>query len=268
MHKYDRVEVIEDYIGKLVTRLTIRLKDKRDIEEEYRQHLYESYYGRLEGGLSPPQAAEETLRQFGGVAHLQGEINRSYGPAVQHFLLLESFLWIVIMICALLGPYIINNASFQLDHVICPIVYMTLASLFYHLIINKLQGLMLPILASMLAYLYAMYRIFQDTNLWFGTSFIEVSSIFTWGIIHGFWIILCVSHRGKIIKVSFTYWTFVGIALMFYSYLPGPESKLIFLYVMMLYGFLQQWIGSERVWLWVSIFRKLWLFIWRGGKLV
>lgn len=262
MHKYDHVEIIEDYIGKLVTRLTIRLQDKRDVEEEYRQHLYESYYGRLESGLSQRHAAEETLRQFGGVAHLKDEINRSYGPAVQHFLLQEGFVWIMILISAMLGPYIINNSSSQLELIICPIVYMTLACLFYHLIINKLQGLIIPLLLSILAYVYAMYRLFQATDLLIGTPFIEC------GIIHGFWLIMCVSQRHNVIKVSFSYWTFVGIALLFSGWLPSAESKVIFLHVMVLYGFLQQLIGSERVWSWISIFRKVWQFIWRGGKLV
>ncbi|ESU33382.1 hypothetical protein G3A_06785 [Bacillus sp. 17376] len=83
MSTQESIKQFDDYIKRLVQELHLEDEEKKEVEEEWTQHLYDHFSALQKQGVEKMEAIRTVLEQFGDIRMIQAEVNESYPSAIK-----------------------------------------------------------------------------------------------------------------------------------------------------------------------------------------
>ncbi|MBO8171952.1 MAG: hypothetical protein H0Z33_08680 [Bacillaceae bacterium] len=273
MPDHKRVEPFETYLNRMVNALDITESDKKELLEEWRQHLYEALDARIERGMEKEKAVQEVLKQFGDPDMLQEQVNQVYPSFWKQHVQKEAVIWSLILLAALTGPSLLIGAHFRVYFITVPLTTLLLGYVVYHFFLKRISHPLLALVVVPPVYLYFIYLFYVSMGKpWtpgvhleqmFSVRWDELTGldgIFTYPSLHMLWygVILwkwvTLKHGQSfwqvVGKASTEYWLFALIGVWMARLAPSAEWGVFQMNVLLLYGFLQQIISPSGLVVW------------------
>ncbi|MFT4415615.1 hypothetical protein ACLM5H_17300 [Fredinandcohnia humi] len=264
------IKEIEEYITKLLDNVHLVGDEKREIETEWKQHLYDHYDALRKQGAQKGEAIQTVIQQFGTIPLLQQEINQTYPSSIKNHIYKEIIIAIICIAASIVGPGLLIGAYFQAYFVTTPILALLFAHFIYRYIVKKQTYWLFSIIG--LALIYALFiQLFQSiigndwnmntyiTNL-FSLNWSDLTGengIFEFTTVHMMWYVIIamqiISKNNffpiwqKVCNASFHFWSMLLIGIMLARFQSSAEWAMIYLNVFLLYAFLQQVVSMNLV---------------------
>ncbi|MFS0862858.1 permease prefix domain 1-containing protein [Fredinandcohnia sp. 179-A 10B2 NHS] len=266
---------IEEYIKKLLAEIHLDADEKREVEEEWKQHLYDHYYSLRKRDVEKKAAIETVISQFGNISMLKEEINQTYPSSIKKHIQKEFTVAIICFIASIVGPIILIRASFSVYFLVATLTALLIGYVSYRFIIKKQTFWLFSILGLVPIYIVFIQLMKQMIgiqltfdiylNQIFSLNWNELTGsngLFEFTTLHMMWYLVIamqiISSRNyipvwqRICNASFHYWAMLLLGLFFAKIQSSSEWATIYLNVFLLYSFLQQVISID----WILLFRQ------------
>lgn len=266
---------IEEYIKKLLAEIHLDAVEKREVEEEWKQHLYDHYYSLRKRDIEKNEAIETVLSQFGDISMLQEEINQTYPSSLKKHLQKEITIAMICLIASVVGPIILIKASFSAYYIVASLTALLIGYVSYRFIIKKQTFWLFSIIGLVPIYIVFIQLMKQMSGLpltfeiylnqIFSLKWNELTGsngLFEFTTLHMMWYLVValqiISSRNyipvwqKICNASFHYWALLLLGLFFARFQSSSELAVIYLNVFLLYSFLQQVISID----WILVYKE------------
>ncbi|WP_068775567.1 permease prefix domain 1-containing protein [Paenibacillus sp. FJAT-26967] len=260
---------VENYLNELLIPYPASTEEKEELKEEWRQHLCESIQSQISQGNTEEEAIRYALHQFGSPELIRGQMQ----PPV-HKALKEAFVWLLVLIGCVTGPYLLIGARFSFLFIGAPLLVLSLCTLLYHFVILRFHHPRIQLIATAVCYagflLFVMIRFSPgysadqlftlDVTKWAGSE-----GLYTMFVIH-LMSVSIILQRLRGIRIGtrtissslFVFWTLLVFGLGLSWVVDSGELSVLIRNVMLLYGFLQvtvnpgklvSWANKGRYWL-------------------
>lgn len=264
----EQIEQFERYLQEITSRLEIDEQEKKELKEEWRQHLYDSLDSLMKKGMDKDEAINAAIQQFGEVEPLKEEVNRTYPSARKLHYQKELFIWLTCMLAAMIGPYLLIRAHFNIGFILTPMIFLAVSYALYHYVVKRISFPVVALLLVPVIYWFFINTFFSysDPNhpdyqftferyaqVIFSLDWNELTGsegIFTFPALHMLWYAVILwkmaAHKRdqslwKTISIaSFQYWAMAFIGVLFARGASSAEAGVIEMNILLLYGFLQQ----------------------------
>lgn len=268
LSKHETFEEFEHYLMKLLENLHLEESVKKELKEEWKQHLMDHYQALRQQQMDREEAIQAAIEQFGEIEMLQNEINQSYPSAKKHHLLNTAIIASICLIASMLGPIILIGARPYF-----PVAVVMMAYFIYRFIINKQKNVVFSVIGFLASYIcfwqlaaeikqesftfdFVLHQLFSiEWSRLTGTN-----GLFEIVTIHMMWYILLLVQLlsfkqyqrlgERISQASFQYWAMIMIGIFLARLQSSAEMGVIFLNIFLLYGFLQQIISVQFLSVW------------------
>jgi hypothetical protein len=266
----ESIKQFDDFIKKLVQDLHLEDEEKREVEEEWTQHLYDHYSSLLKQGLEKSEAIQTVLEQFGDIQMIQTEVNQIYPSAVKSHIQKESVIAILCVLASIIGPMIIIGAHFQPYYIFASIFALLFAYIIHRFIARRQTDWKLSVLGLIIIYifflqlfermygtemsleLYGAHLFTLDWNRLTGTS-----GLFEIVTLHMMWYVVIVYQFAtnanyipvwkRILNSSFQYWSMLLFGVFLARFQNSAEWSVLFINVFLLYTFLQHTLSIKAI---------------------
>ena len=256
----------DQYLNGILSSLKIDRKEKRQLKQEWNQHLLDILDNLLQSGLEREKSIDIAIQQFGSPELLKQEVTEVYASTKKQHRLKESAIWIICLIAAAIGPYILIKAQFSFGFILTTVLALLFYYVVYHKIIKVIPNL-ISYFALLPIYIFWVFVFLTLGNEVSAEQYITnlftldwsrltgVDGIFQFPTLHMLWyitvlvVILTYRHKAMIKQVvitSFRYWTMLTVGLALAKIAPNSETSVIVLNVALLYAFLQQIVSTIR----------------------
>lgn len=273
--KHERIKPFDDYINRLVHNLELDDNEKSELEEEWKQHLYDHFAALRKQYIEREKAIQIVIEQFGDIQMLQTEVNDTYPNSIKNHVQKEVIIAILCVIASLIGPFILIGAHYQAYFILASLQSLIFAYVIHRFIIKRQNDWKLSLIGFIVIYIVFLQLLPQiyGTSLSFQLYFSQLFSL-DWNRLTGFnglfefvtiqmmWYVIVafqfmtidnyIPVWKRILNASFQFWAMVLIGLFLARYQSSAESSVILLNVFLLYSFLQQTISIKRI----TIFRE------------
>ncbi|MFE8700073.1 hypothetical protein ACFYKX_05475 [Cytobacillus sp. FJAT-54145] len=270
MSRQEPIQLFEEYIQKLTNDLDLDDIEISEIEEEWKQHLYDHYEVLIKQGVESSKAVSIVIEQFGEIEMLQNEVNHTYPSSVRNHVQKEILIAMVCLIACITGPWLLIGAHFDISFILAPMQALVIAYLIYRFIIKRQTYWLFSIVGSILLYLVFLkfFTRFYGEPLTFNVYISHLFSLewdrltgsnglFEIVTIHMMWYITIASQImskdqfiplwQRISNTTFHYWAMVIIAIFVARFQSSAEWAVLFMNVFLLYVFLQQTLSNKTV---------------------
>ncbi|WP_102262461.1 permease prefix domain 1-containing protein [Mesobacillus jeotgali] len=263
------IKQFDDYIKKLVRDLHLEEEEKRELEEEWTQHLYDHFSALQKQGVEKMEAIQTVLEQFGDMQKIQTEVNQSYPSAIKSHIQKESVIAILCIIASVIGPMILIGAHFQPYFVFAPLIALVFAYLVHRFIAKRQSDWRLSGIGLIAIYVF----FFQLFNRMYGSLSLDLygahlftldwnrltgsGGLFEFVTIHMMWyVIIAMQFIGsnnyipvwkRILNSSFQYWAMLLIGVFVAMFQSSGEWSVLFINIFLLYAFLQHTISIKGI---------------------
>ncbi|MDZ5472927.1 permease prefix domain 1-containing protein [Bacillus sp. 31A1R] len=263
MSKQERIEPFEQYIKKLVLNLDLDKEEKLELEEEWKQHLYDHFAALQKQDINREEAIKTVLEQFGEMEMLQTEVNQTYPSSIKNHVQKELVIAIICLIASMIGPSLLINARFQIYFILAPIQALIVAYLLYRFVIKKQSYWFISIIGFVCIYFFFLQtfaNIFHDPltyQLYWSQLFsldwnqlTGMNGLFEFETIHMMWYVVIamqfLTNNGyipvwkRVCNATFQYWAMLLIGFLLAGFQSSGQWSILYLNVFLLYSFLQQ----------------------------
>lgn len=264
------IKQFDDYIKKLVQDLQLDDEEKRELEEEWTQHLYDHYSSLKKQGQEKTEAVQTVLEQFGDIQMIQTEVNQSYPSAIKYHFQKESVIAILCIIASMIGPVILIGAHFQPYFIFVPLIALTFAYVIHRFIAKRQTDWKLSLIGLIVIYIFflqlfkRMYNTSLSLEVYGGHLFTldwnrltGSSGLFEFVTIHMMWYVIIafqfITNENyipvwkRILNSSYQYWTMLLIGVFLARFQSSAEWSVLFMNIFLLYAFLQQTISIKGI---------------------
>lgn len=264
------IKPFDDYMKKIIEDLQLEIEEKDELEEEWKQHLYDHFESLVKQNIEEEKAVQTVLEQFGEIALLQEEVNRTYPSSKKIHIQKEITIGIIAFIASIIGPGLLIGAHFQSYFVIAPIQALMVAYLVYRFLIKQQKNWILSLIGFGLIYVFFLQLLpkIMGTSLTFAIFVNEIFSfqlerltgsngLFEFVTLHMMWYVIIafqfISNKNfipvwqRVINASFHYWAMLLIGVMVARFQSSAEWRVLYLNVFLLYAFLQQTISIKGI---------------------
>lgn len=260
-----KIKEFELYLIRLTETLEVDNDEKVELIQEWNQHLNDLFNNYTQKGFPENEAIDLSLKQFGDINFLGEEFKKGFPNPRKMKILKEFYIWLLCLVGSSIGPLLFINAHYSLTFVIIPFIIILICSMFYHLIINRLNASLIWILGIITLYGSFLFITIQMNSIGYLVSQVttisfEGNGLFTISSIHILWILFIlisitsnsskVSSFTNILKSTFQFWAMILFALILVKteiLTSSSEAKVFILNIFLLYGFLQQVINPRFV---------------------
>lgn len=280
MSKQVSIKEFDSYIKKITKELQLDQIEKKELEEEWKQHLYDHYDSLRGNHVDEKEAIQTVIDQFGPVEMLQEEVNQSYPSSMKNHLFKEVLIGIICIIASVIGPGLLIGAYFQPYFIFVPIQALVVAYFIHRFIIKKQTYWLfsvigfIPIYVIFLQFLAQMYGTSLTLELYLSEIFsldwnrlAGLNGLYEFPTLHMFWYIILlvqlvsgnnyVSVWKRICNATFQYWAMLLFALVIARFQSSAEWSVISMNVILLYAFLQQVISNQQLIQWKERINRL-----------
>ena len=262
MHEFE--PRFEEYLNQIVLSVKIDRQEKKQLKREWNQHLFDSLNNLIQRGFSQDEAIEMAIQQFGTPELLKQEIAQIYLLSRKQQRLKELSIWIICLIAASIGPYLLIEAYYSIGFTLTSALALVLYYFVYHKIIKNIPNLMayIAILPIYAFWVYAFLKLGNEVSLgqyihnlfsldW--SRLTGVDGLFQFPTLHMLWYIIVLINilspcNKSIIKSitisSFRYWSTLAVGLALAKISPSSETTVLVMNVALLYAFLQQIVSK------------------------
>nr|WP_286183720.1 permease prefix domain 1-containing protein [Bacillus sp. ISL-55] len=252
----------------MVRDLHLEEEEKRELEEEWTQHLYDHYFSLQKQGMGRSEAIKSVLEQFGDMQMIQAEVNESYPSAIKSQIQKESVIGIICIIASLIGPMILIGAYFQPYFISASLIALVFAYLVHRFIAKRQSDWSLSVIGLIAIYVfffqffkkmsgsslsldqYSVHLFTLDWNRLTGSG-----GLFEFVTIHMMWYVIIAMQFitsnnytpvwKRILNSSFQYWAMLLIGVFLAMFQSSGEWSVLFINVFLLYAFLQHTISIK-----------------------
>ncbi|MRG85983.1 permease prefix domain 1-containing protein [Salinibacillus xinjiangensis] len=273
MSKQVSIREFDIYIKNITKELQLDEIEKKELEEEWRQHLYDHYHSLRLENVDEKEAIQAVIDQFGPVEMLQKEVNETYPSSMKNHVFKEVLIGMICIIASVIGPGLLIGAYFQPYFIFAPIQALVAAYVIYRFIIKKQTYWLfsiigfIPIYIIFLQFIAQMYGTPLTLELYLSEIFsldwnrlAGLNGLFEFPTLHMFWYIILLTQLcrnnsylsvwKRMCNATFHYWAMLFIALVFARFQSSAEWSVISMNVILLYAFLQQLISSQQFMQW------------------
>ncbi|GAM12478.1 permease prefix domain 1-containing protein [Mesobacillus selenatarsenatis] len=270
MSTQESIKQFDDYIKRLVRDLHLEEEEKREVEEEWTQHLYDHYSSLQKQGLEKSEAIQSVLEQFGDMQMIQTEVNQSYPSAIKSHIQKESVIGVLCIIASLIGPMILIGAYFQPYFISASLIALVFAYLVHRFIAKRQSDWRLSVIGLIAIYVF----FFQLFKRMYGSSLsldqygahlftldwnrlTGSGGLFEFVTIHMMWYVIIAMQFitinnytptwKRILNSSFQYWAMLLIGVFLAMFQSSGEWSVLFINVFILYAFLQHTISIKGI---------------------
>ena len=270
MSTQESIKQFDDYIKRLVQELHLEEEEKREVEEEWTQHLYDHFSVLQKQGIEKMEAIRTVLDQFGDIQMIQAEVNESYPSAIKSQTQKESVIGMICIIASLIGPMILIGAHFQPYFIIGPLIALVFAYLIHRFIVKRQSDWRLSVIGIITIYIFflqlftRMYGTSLSLEIYGGHLFsldwnrlTGSSGLFEFVTLHMLWYVIIafqfitndnyIPVWKRILNTSFRYWTMLLIGVFLARFQSSAEWSVLFINVFLLYAFLQHTISIKGI---------------------
>lgn len=271
--KREPIPAFGEYIKKLVKGLDLEEEEKKELEEEWEQHLYDHLDALLKEGLEKEDAVRVVISEFGEIEMLQEEVNNTYPSSVTQHVQKEAVIITLILFASIIGPGMLIGARFQVYFITAPLQGLLLGYFLYRFIVRRLTHPVLSLVTFSAIYLYFLQLLSQmiGSTITFDLLSEHIFSLewerltgpdglFQFPTIHMMWYAVIVSkilsrnnHVSlwkRVVTGSAQYWSMLLFGVLLSRMQSSAEMGVLFLNVFLLYGFLQQTLSIPVFRLW------------------
>ncbi len=262
------VKEFDYYLQNLISGLNLGSKEKRELEEEFRQHLLDHYQALLKKNMGKEEAVRTALEQFGGIEMLRAEVNQTYPGSVRNTIIKELFIAAFCLLACLIGPGLLIGAIFQSYFIYAPLLFISMAAGVYHLLVKHQTSWLFSLAGTAAIYSFFLYFFLPQAGEAY-TPELYIQQLFTleWNrltgpaglfnlvTLHMFWYVLIVVQLildnnyipvwKRISNASFQYWAMLLAGVFLARWQPSAETSVLLANVFLLYAFFQQILWPE-----------------------
>lgn len=280
MSKQVPIKELDIYIKKITKQLRLDELEKKELEEEWKQHLYDHYESLRRKNVDEKVAIQAAIDQFGPVEMLKEQVHKTYPSSTKNHILKEILIGMICIFASIIGPGLLIGAHFQPYFIGAAIPALVIAYLIHRFIVKKQTNWLfsiigfIPIYAVFLHFLAQMHRTPLTLKIYFSEIFsldwnrlAGLTGLYEFPTLHMFWyVILLVQIFNvnnylpvwkRLCNATFQYWAMVIIALLIGRFQPSAEWSVITMNVMVLYAFLHQVISSQLLIKWKGSLLRL-----------
>ncbi|MFZ3580069.1 permease prefix domain 1-containing protein [Virgibacillus sp. DJP39] len=280
MSKQVSIKEFDSYIKKITKELRLDEIEKKELVEEWKQHLYDHYDSLLRDNVDEKEAIQAVIDQFGPIEMLQEEVNQTYPGSMKNHLIKEVIIGIICIIASVIGPGLLIGAYFQPYFILAPIQALVVAYIIHRFIIKKQTYWMfsvigfIPIYVIFLQFLAQMYGAPLTLELYLSEIFsldwdrlAGLNGLYEFPTLHMFWYIILLAQLvggnnyvpvwKRMCNATFHYWSMLLIALVIARFQSSAEWSVISMNVILLYAFLQQVISNQQFIQWKERINRL-----------
>lgn len=266
----ESIKQFDDYIKRLIQDIQVEDEEKRELEVEWTQHLYDHYSSLQKQGLEKSQAIQIVLEQFGDIQMIQTEVNQSYPSAIKSHVQKEVVIAILCLIASMIGPSILIGAHFQPYFVFAPLIALVFAYMIHRFIAKRQTDWKLSVIGLIVIYIFFLQlfkRMYGTSLSWeaYGDHLFSLdwnrltgsSGLFEIVTIHMMWYVIIafqfITHYNynpvwkRVLNSSFQYWAMLLIGVFLARFQSSAELSVLFLNIFLLYAFLQQTISIKGI---------------------
>lgn len=270
MSTQESIKQFDDYIKRLVQELHLEDEEKREVEEEWTQHLYDHFSVLQKQGIEKMEAIRTVLDQFGDIQMIQTEVNESYPSAIKSQTQKESVIGIICIIASLVGPMILIGAHFQPYFISASLIALVFAYLVHRFIAKRQSDWRLSVIGIITIYIFflqlftRMYGTSLSLEIYGGHLFsldwnrlTGSSGLFEFVTLHMLWYVIIAMQFitsnnyipvwKRILNSSFQYWVMLLIGVFLARFQSSAEWSVLFINVFLLYAFLQHTISIKGI---------------------
>lgn len=270
-----RIEQFDCYIKNLIHDLHLEEDEKSELEEEWKQHLYDHYEALLKQDKDKDEAVRIVIEQFGDLQMLQDEVSTAYPNSIKNHIQKEILIAIVCLIASLIGPSLLIGAHFQIYFILAPMQALLIAYLVHRFIIKKLTDWRLSIIGAIIIYLFFLKILPQITGssmsaqLYFDHLFslewnqlTGSNGLFEFVTTHMLWYVVIAFNLltkenfipawKRVLNTSFQYWSMLLLGLFLARFQSSAEWSVLYMNVFLIYSFLQQTVSIK----WIKILKE------------
>ncbi|UWG96574.1 permease prefix domain 1-containing protein [Dehalobacter sp. DCM] len=271
MSEHLRIEEFEHYVRTIISGVNLELREKQELADEWKQHLYDHYAALRSSDLDQDEAIRTVIAQFGDIQMIQHEVNQAYPSAKKRHILKEMCIAGLCLIACIVGPKLLIEAYFQYYFIAVPIIALAIAYGIYHLAVKRQTFWWLYVIGFIGIYLFFLQAFLtpaRETAInWelypqqlFSLNWDRLtgpSGLWDFVTMHMMWyvVILFQFIRGnnyipvwkRICNASFAYWAMLFIGVFVAGSFSSGETQVLVANVFLLYGFLQQTISIEGI---------------------
>ncbi|WP_156291876.1 permease prefix domain 1-containing protein [Oceanobacillus salinisoli] len=280
MSKQVSIKEFDSYIKKMTKELHLDEIEKKELEEEWKQHLYDHYDSLRRDDVDEQEAIQIVIEQFGPVEMLKEEVNQTYPSSMKNHLFKEVLIGIICIVASVIGPGLLIGAYFQPYFIVAPIQALVVAYFIHRFIIKKQTFWMfsiigfIPIYVIFLQFLSQMYGTPLTLELYLSEIFsldwnrlAGINGLYEYPTLHMFWYFILlaqlvsgnnyVSVWKRMCNATFHYWAMLLVALVIAKFQTSAEWAVISMNVILLYTFLQEMISNQQFIQWKETIHRL-----------
>jgi hypothetical protein len=266
----ESIKPFDDYIKRLVQDLHLEDEEKRELEEEWSQHLYDHFSSLQKQGKEKSEAIQTVLEQFGDMQMIQEEVNENYPSAIKSQIQKEIVIGIICIIASLIGPMILIGAHFQPYFIFAPLIALVFAYLVHRFIAKRQSDWKLSVIGLIIIYIFflQLFKRMYGTSLSleiYGGHFFTLDwnrltgsgGLFEFVTIHMMWYVIIAMQFitsnnytpvwKRILNSSFQYWAVLLFGVFLAMFQSSGEWSVLFINVFLLYAFLQHTISIKAI---------------------
>lgn len=266
-----RVREFDEYLTKLTEGIHVEGQEKKELLEEWYQHLHDHYQSLKKKGAAEDEAIHSALEQFGDIEMLQKEVNQTYPSSMNLHIQKEVMIVAICFIAALIGPVILIGASPQL----LPPFAVLFAYFLNRYVVSRMNNPFISLIGFLAIYSYFVY-LFADLSISPLTLDFYVSQLFSLQLdrlagssglfefvtIHMMWYVMLLVKLlsncnyiplwKRFVNSTFQFWAMVFLGVFFARFQGNAEGVVLYLNTFLLYGFLQQVISVSGLKMWIE----------------
>jgi hypothetical protein len=264
------IKQFDDYIKMLVQDLHLEHEEKRELEEEWTQHLYDHFSALQKQGVEKTEAIRTVLEQFGDIQMIQTEVNQSYPSAIKSHIQKESVIAILCIMASIIGPIILIGAHFQLYFIFASLGALIFAYLVHRFIAKRQSDWKLSAIGLIAIYIFflqlftRMHGTSLSLELYGGHLFTlewnrltGSNGLFEFVTIHMMWYVIIAMQFitsnnyipvwKRFLNSSFQYWVMLLFGVFLARLQDSAEWSVLFINIFLLYAFLQHTISIKEI---------------------
>jgi hypothetical protein len=280
LSKPNTIKEFDNYLKELLSNMHVDEKEKKELEEEWRQHLYDHYHSLKKQGVEERESIRTVIGQFGDIEMLQDEVNKTYPSFIKNHIQKEIIIAFICIIASLIGAAVLIGAHFRSYLIFAPIQALIIAYPLHRFIIMRQYYWLFSAIGFLAIYIFFLQLIPQfygsrlTLELYVNQLFslewdrlTGMNGLFEFPTIHMMWYVIILvqilSPKNfnpiwkKICNASFQYWGILLLAILLARGQSSAEWGVLYLNVFLLYSFLQHTISIQRILIWKEKFSRI-----------
>lgn len=280
LSEHEPITEFEDYLKGLLHDLQLEEDEKKELEEEWKQHLYDHYHSLRRKDYEKDESVRIAIEQFGDIEMLQKEVNDTYPSSTKKHVQKEIVIAVICLIASLIGPAILIGAHFRPYLILAPLQALVMAYVFHRFIIKKQTYWLFSVIGFAAIYLFFLQFLpqIEGTALTFElylnylfslewNRLTGLNGLFEYVTIHMLWYVIILVQLlstnnfvpvwKRICNASFQYWAMLLIAIFLARFQSSAEWSVLLLNVFLLYAFFQQTISINCILIWKEKLTRL-----------